>query len=57
VKKFLISAAVLICMGSAAYAADEEPPPEAPPPGPVNTSNPTSDSPVGMGLQLLHSLC
>ena len=31
-KKFLISAAVLTCMGSAAYAADEEPLPEAPPP-------------------------
>jgi hypothetical protein len=32
VKKFLISAAVLTCMGSAAYAADEEPPPVAPEP-------------------------
>jgi hypothetical protein len=47
VKKFLISAAVLTCMGSAAYAADEEPLPEAPPPVPSIRVTPPPAPPLG----------
>jgi hypothetical protein len=47
VKKFLISAAVLTCMGSAACAADEEPLPEAPPSPPSIRVSPPPVPPLG----------
>jgi len=47
VKKFLISAAVLTCIGSAAYAADEEPLPEPPPPVPSIRVTPPPVPPLG----------
>ena len=46
-KKFLISAAVLTCMGSATYAADEELPPEAPPSPPSIRVTPPPVPPLG----------
>ena len=46
-KKFLISAAVLTCMGSAGYAADKEPLPEAPPPVPSIRVTPPPAPPLG----------
>ena len=46
-KNFLISAAVLTCMGSATYAADEELPPEAPPSPPSIRVTPPPVPPLG----------